>query len=220
MIENDYNDLFNLSPAIVIVIDLNFTVIAVTDAFLEVSMAERKTVVGQHIFDAFPRTPDDKNTDGEKNIRASFNRVIENKQTDTLLVQQYDIKKQEADGGFEVRHWKVSHSPVLDADNNVKYIIQHREDITENQQLVSSNQVLKKNNELLAESYEYAEAIIGTIHETMLILDKNFYIKSASKAFYKKHGITKEETEGKHLFELENGQWNIPELHELLNDTN
>ncbi|HEX9151737.1 MAG TPA: ATP-binding protein, partial [Flavobacterium sp.] len=38
--------------------------------------------------------------------------------------------------------------------------------------------------------------------------------------FYKKHGITKEETEGKHLFELENGQWNIPELHELLNDTN
>ncbi|MFV8326031.1 ATP-binding protein [Flavobacterium sp. ZS1P14] len=221
MIENDYNDLFNLTPAIVIVIDLNFTIIAVTDAFLEVSMAERKTVLGQHIFDAFPINRDDKNADEEKNIRASFNRVITDKQNDILAVKKYDVKKTETtDGAFEARDWKLSHSPVFDANNNVKYIIQHREDITENQQLISSNQLLKKNNELLAESYEYAEAIIGTIHETMLILDKDFYIKSASKSFYKKHGITKEETEGKHLFELENGQWNIPELQELLNDTN
>ncbi|MFV8373900.1 ATP-binding protein [Flavobacterium sp. LB1P71] len=221
MIENDFKDLFNLSPVIVVVIDLNFTIIAVTDAFLETTMTERATILGKNIFDSFPINPDEENADGEKNIRASFNRVIKNKATDTLPAQKYDIKKTDANGGgFEVRYWKVSHSPVLDADNNVKYIIQHGEDITENQQLISSNQTLKKNNEQLAEAYEYAEAIIGTIHETMLILDKDFYIKSASNSFYKQHSITKEETEGKHLFELENGQWNIPELDELLNNTN
>ncbi|MFV8464692.1 PAS domain-containing protein [Flavobacterium sp. LB1P62] len=191
MIENDFKDLFNLSPVIVVVIDLNFTIIAVTDAFLETTMTERATILGKNIFDSFPINPDEENADGEKNIRASFNRVIKNKATDTLPAQKYDIKKTDANGGgFEVRYWKVSHSPVLDADNNVKYIIQHGEDITENQQLISSNQTLKKNNEQLAEAYEYAEAIIGTIHETMLILDKDFYIKSASNSFYKEHTRT------------------------------
>ncbi|WP_051929318.1 ATP-binding protein [Flavobacterium sp. 83] len=221
MVENDYKDLFNLSPSILVVIDLNFIIIAASDAFLKATMTEREKISGKNIFDIFPINPDDINADGEKNIRASFNSVIKNKQTDTLPVQKYDIRKPEADGGgFEIKYWKISHSPLLDAADNVKYIIQHGEDITENQQLISNNQALKKDNDLLEESNEYAEAIIGIIHETMLILDKDFYIKSASKSFYKKHHITKEETEGKHLFELENGKWDIAELHELLNNTN
>jgi signal transduction histidine kinase/ActR/RegA family two-component response regulator len=221
MIESDFKDLFNLSPAILLVIDLNFTIIAATDAFLEVTMTDRTTILGQPIFNAFPINPDDTNADGEKNIRASFNRVIQNKLADILPLQKYDIKKTQAPGGeFEVRHWRLSNSPVFDTDNNVKSIIIKVEDITANQQLISRNQVLKKNNEQLTASYEYAEAIIGTIHESMLILNKDCYIESASASFYKKHGITKKETEGKHLFELENGQWDIPELHELLNNTN
>src|SRR5687767_236768 len=99
MIESDFKDLFNLSPAILLVIDLNFTIIAATDAFLEVTMTDRTTILGQHIFDAFPINPDDKNADGEKNLRASFNRVIKNKLADILPVQKYDIKKTQAPGG-------------------------------------------------------------------------------------------------------------------------
>ncbi|MFV5694992.1 ATP-binding protein [Flavobacterium sp. LB3P122] len=219
MFKNDYKDLFNLSPAILIVIDTNFTIIAVTDSFLDATMTERKDILQKNIFDVFPINPNDIDADGEKNIRTSLNTVIKNKLTDTLPVQKYDIKKTKANGGgFEVRYWKISHSPVLDADNNVKYIIQHGEDITENQELISSNQVLKKNNELLAESYEYSEAIIDTLHETMIILNKDFYVKSANNSFYNKHLTTKQDTEGKRLFELENGFFDIPELRESLKD--
>lgn len=221
MVENNYKDLFNLSPALVLVIDIDFIVIAVTDFFLKVTMTERNDILGKNIFDVFPDNPNDTEADGERNMRASFNRVINNKVIDTLSFQKYDIQKLESEGvTFELRFWKTINSPVFDADNNVKSIILKVEDITENEELISSNQTLKKNNELLAEAYEYSEAIISTIHETMLILNKDFYIKSASKAFYKKHGITKKETVGKHLFELENGQWDIPELHGLLNNTN
>ncbi|MFV8342135.1 ATP-binding protein [Flavobacterium sp. XS2P39] len=218
MVENNYKDLFNLSPVLLLVIDLNLIVIAATDFFLKVTMTERDAILGKNIFDVFPDNPNDIEADGEKNMRASLNRVISNKVTDTLSLQKYDIKKSESEGGnFELRFWKIINSPVFDADNTVKSIIVKVEDITENEELISNNQILKKNNVLLAEAYEYSEAIIGTIHETMLILNKDFYVKSASKSFYKKHGLTKKETEGKHLFELEDGQWNIAELHGLLN---
>ena len=220
MVENDFKDLFNLSPVLLLVLDTNFNIVAATDAFLKVTMTERKKILDKNIFDVFPSNPDDLNADGEKNILASFNSVIKNKITNTLPVQKYDIKKPEADGGgFEVRYWKVSHSPVLDTAGNVKYIIQNGEDITKNQELISNNEKLKKNNQLLKETYKYSETIIDTIHESMMILNKDFFVKSANNSFYKKHQITKEETEGKHLFELQNGQWDIPELRELLNDT-
>lgn len=220
MVDNNYKELFNLSPALLLVIDIHFIVIAATDLFLKVTMTERDTILGKNIFDVFPDNPSDAAADGEKNMRASLNRVLSTKVSDTLSLQKYDIRKPESEGGnFELRYWKTINSPLFDTANNVKSIIVKVEDITENEALISSNQTLKKSNELLAEAYEYSEAIIGTIHETMLILDKDFYIKSASKSFYKKHGITKKETEGKHLFELQNGQWDIRELNGLLNNT-
>ena len=87
-----------------------------------------------------------------------------------------------------------------------------------NEELLSTNHELQTRNDLLTESYDYSEAIIATIHEPMLVLNKDLYVKSANKSFYKKFLVKKEETEGKFLFELGNSQWNIPKLRELLNE--
>ena len=87
-----------------------------------------------------------------------------------------------------------------------------------NEELISANQNLQTRNELLTESQEYSDAIIATIHEPMLVLNKDFNIKSANKSFYKKFHVKKEETEGMSLFELGDKQWDIPILHELLTD--
>ena len=85
-----------------------------------------------------------------------------------------------------------------------------------NEELLATNQELKTHNELLAESYNYSQTIIATIHEPMVILDGNLVVKSANKSFYKKFLVTKEETENVSLFELSEGQWNIPALRKLL----
>ena len=87
-----------------------------------------------------------------------------------------------------------------------------------NEELITTNQELQIRNELLSESHEYSEAIIATIHEPMLILNKDFHVKSANKSFYKKFLVEKEDTEGKLLFDLGNKQWNIPKLRGVLND--
>lgn len=86
-----------------------------------------------------------------------------------------------------------------------------------NEELISTNQELQMRHDLLIESHEYSEAIIATIHEPMLILNKNFHVISANKSFYKKFMVDKEETEGKLLFDLGNKQWNIAQLREVLN---
>jgi two-component system, chemotaxis family, CheB/CheR fusion protein len=63
---------------------------------------------------------------------------------------------------------------------------------------------------------DYAQNIVDTIREPLVVLDSGFVVASASKAFYTTFGVTPDETRGKSLFSLGDRQWNIPELHELL----
>jgi two-component system, chemotaxis family, CheB/CheR fusion protein len=87
-----------------------------------------------------------------------------------------------------------------------------------NEELTSANQELQTRNDLLSESYEYSEAIVATMHEPMLVLDKGLRVKSANQAFYEKFKVSEEQTEGMLLYDLGNKQWNIPALRKLLED--
>lgn len=88
-----------------------------------------------------------------------------------------------------------------------------------NEELISTNQELQMRNDLLTESYKYSEAIIATIHEPLIILDRNLRVRSANKAYYKKFLANKEETEGRLFYDLGNKQWDRPELRKLLSAT-
>ena len=87
-----------------------------------------------------------------------------------------------------------------------------------NEELITTNQELQTRNDLLSESYDYSEAIINTIHEPLIILDRDLRVKSANKSFYHTFQVTAEETERTRLFDLGNRQWNIPRLRELLEE--
>jgi two-component system CheB/CheR fusion protein len=87
-----------------------------------------------------------------------------------------------------------------------------------NEELTTTNQELQTRNDLLNESYDYSEALLSTLHEPLIVLDRNLRVKSATKNFYKKFKVKAEETEGALLYDLGNKQWNIPRLRELLED--
>ena len=63
---------------------------------------------------------------------------------------------------------------------------------------------------------DYAQSIVDTVREPLLVLNDRFEVVSASKAFYKKFGVTPEATQGKLLYELGDNQWDIPRLRDLL----
>jgi len=65
-------------------------------------------------------------------------------------------------------------------------------------------------------SLEYAESIINTIREPLIILDEDLRVISASRSFFETFRVIPEETEGRLIYDLGNKQWNIPKLRELL----
>ena len=87
-----------------------------------------------------------------------------------------------------------------------------------NEELTTSNYELLARNQQVEELYNYYEAILSTVQEPMLFLDKDIRIKSANKSFYKIFHVTEEDCVGISLFNLGNNQWNIPRLRELLED--
>lgn len=62
----------------------------------------------------------------------------------------------------------------------------------------------------------YAENIIATLREPFVVLDKNLRVRTANAAFYRDFHVSKEETEGRFVYDLGNGQWDIPQLRTLL----
>jgi two-component system CheB/CheR fusion protein len=75
---------------------------------------------------------------------------------------------------------------------------------------------LKKSAELLKEARDYSESIVKTVQAPLIVLDANLNVKTANEAFYEEFNTTIAETENKAFFEIGNGDWNIPELEELL----
>jgi two-component system CheB/CheR fusion protein len=63
---------------------------------------------------------------------------------------------------------------------------------------------------------DFAEAIVETVREPLVILDQNLQVMKANRAFYDTFQAAREETEGRLIYDLGNGQWNIPKLRELL----
>jgi PAS domain S-box-containing protein len=68
----------------------------------------------------------------------------------------------------------------------------------------------------LERALAYAENIIETLRGPFLVLDKSLRVRTANGAFYRDFHASKEATEGRFVYELGNGQWDIPALRTLL----
>src|SRR5256714_10428048 len=64
----------------------------------------------------------------------------------------------------------------------------------------------------------YSQDIVDTVREPLLMLDTTLRVHSANRAFYQTFHVSAEETEGRLIYELGNGQWDIPALRTLLED--
>jgi transcriptional regulator with PAS, ATPase and Fis domain len=58
--------------------------------------------------------------------------------------------------------------------------------------------------------------VLGSVREPLLVLDTSHKVVGANPSFYKDFCVTQENTEGVLIYDLGNGQWDIPKLRELL----
>jgi PAS domain S-box-containing protein len=92
-------------------------------------------------------------------------------------------------------------------------------------ELRSENAALKKSTtesksaDLVAqEATRYAESIVETVRELLLVLDADLKIISANRNFYTTFKVAPGETIGSFIYDIGNKQWDIPKLRELLED--
>jgi two-component system CheB/CheR fusion protein len=87
-----------------------------------------------------------------------------------------------------------------------------------NEELLTINEELQQRNNDLKEASDFSHAIVETINEPLLVLSADMRIRTANKAFYALFKTNVDRTEGHYFFEMENWQWNLPELREKLLD--
>jgi PAS domain S-box-containing protein len=72
--------------------------------------------------------------------------------------------------------------------------------------------------EALQKARLYAESIVDTVREALLVLDGDMRVRSANRSFYSTFKVSLEDTVGESLYDLGNHQWDIPRLRMLLGE--
>ena len=68
----------------------------------------------------------------------------------------------------------------------------------------------------LDDALAYADTIVDTVHQPLIVLNRELQVKAANQSFYQTFQTTAPKTESRFIFDLGGGEWNIPRLRILL----
>ncbi len=159
-------------------------------------------------------------TKGVKNNSISKDRRIK-KLEEEISASRYDMASITQDQEAANEELQSANEEIVSSNEELQSLNEELETSKEeiestNEELITTNQELQARIQQVEEIYNYYESILSTIHEPMLILDKDICIKSANQSFCKMFHVTQDESVGISLFKLGNNQWNIPKLRDLL----
>ncbi|TNC99793.1 MAG: hypothetical protein FD121_19 [Gallionellaceae bacterium] len=140
------------------------------------------------------------NLEGEE-LLAELHAVLE-----TLIPREREVRA--LDGTWYLARMQ----PYRTLDNVIDGVVLTFTDITESR---AAAQIKLAAVQL---ARELAEGIVNTVSEPLIALDENLRVVSANRTFYQHFQVAPEQTVGSKIYDLGNGQWNIPALRELLED--
>jgi two-component system CheB/CheR fusion protein len=98
--------------------------------------------------------------------------------------------------------------PYRTIDNRIDGVVLALQDID----------VLKRKEQAFKQSSAFMRSIVDTVREPLLVLDADLHVTAANRSFYTVFGVLPEGTLGKSLYDLGEGQWNIPQLRTLMGE--
>ena len=119
---------------------------------------------------------------------------------DTLRVKEHEVQDRED------RWYVMRIHPYRTASDKIDGTVLVLIDIDE----------VKRGEQEVKAARDYAEAIVETVREPLIVLDGDLRVRTANASFYRTFQVAREETEGRLLYELGNHQWDIPHLRNLL----
>jgi two-component system CheB/CheR fusion protein len=118
----------------------------------------------------------------------------------TLMAREKEVPTR--DGGWRL----VRILPYRTRENVIDGLVITLVDITRTKQAEQAAE----------QSRAYAESIVGTVREPLLVLDSDLRVVSANRAFCRQFKVSAAETERRLIYEVGDGQWDIPRLRHLL----
>lgn len=122
---------------------------------------------------------------------------------ESLTIREQEIQDQQG------RWYSMAIRPYKTVDNRIDGALLTLEDINE----------LKLSMMHIEESRDYAEAIVETVREPLIVLNKDLRTVTANQAYYKIFKTLPDRTENRYFFDIQDGMWNLPGLRQLLEDT-
>ncbi len=125
----NYAKLFRSSPASLVVVDRDLTIVDVSETYLAATYTRREDLIGLSLFAAFPERPGEAEATEPATVRASLTKTFASREPIEPVTYRYDIKK--PDGEFEERYWRMWNTPVFDDAGLVDYVVHNVEDVTD-----------------------------------------------------------------------------------------
>lgn len=123
----DFGQVFEALPSPYMLLDRDLRYVAANPAYLAATSRTMDELRDHHIFELFP----DPGESG-KRLMASFRKVLDTGESDTLAFIHYAIPRPEAKGGgFDDRYWTAVHTPICDATGQVAFLLQNTVDVTD-----------------------------------------------------------------------------------------
>ena len=128
---------FDASPNPYVLLTPELRIAGANKAYLEVTNSSRETIIGEPLFAAFDSGPGEEAPENVRQVRASLERARDSRQRDHLAMVRFSIARPTPDGGavMEERFWSATHTPILNAEGEVIWLLQHTTDITELERL-------------------------------------------------------------------------------------
>ncbi|MEH1963787.1 MAG: chemotaxis protein CheB [Nostoc sp.] len=162
----------------------------------------RFTPMAQRLFNLIPADAGRPLSDIRANLDVPELETLILEVLDTLSIKELEVQTL---GG----HWyNLRIRPYRTTENKIDGVVLVLIDID----------VLKRSAATLEQARNYAEAIVETVQVPLIVLDSDLRVNKANRSFYETFQVSPSETAQSLIFELGNGQWNLPGLRSLLED--
>jgi PAS domain S-box-containing protein len=186
-LNNDLNNLLSSTTLPVVMVDRGLHI-------------RRATSASGKVFKIFPSDIGRPISDIRSNIAIHNLEKLIAEVIDTLATKELDVHDKDD------RWYSLQIRPYRTADDKIDGAVLVLTDIS----------VIKSASERFKRAKEFAEGVIDTVREPLLVLDSDLRVRYANPAFFEAFKVSREETERKFLYRLGNEQWNIPKLRALV----
>jgi PAS domain S-box-containing protein len=192
--ERDLSAIFNCAPVPQLLIQANhpdFTVLAASDAYLQMSGVGRDRLIGKNLSEVFTGHPANVAFNDLRDLRASLRTVIATRTPDQLPTQHGDFEGTSAgEGGFEQRFRSARNTPIPGADGRVAYILLTVEDVTEKVRAEKKAQAAEQLHQISEKRFRQ---MVEASAVGILIGDSEGAVSYANPALLKLIGYTEQE---------------------------